>query len=330
MEETMVMNEQQPVENKKVNKNNTWKSVVIGGVSGIAFGGVATAAVAATTNHTSEDAENGETTLTGVSGSAHVDGSVPVAQVSDDMSFSEAFHAAHEQVGPGGVFVWHGQVYGTYTADEWNSMTPAEQAEFGSHVHVQYAESSHTSSQSTNHEAPVAEVVAEQPATTTEHQSGQVAHVNEANNTNNGTPEQQEIQVEVQEPPVTVAQQPTNTGNVPEGGEEVIGGVSPVEPEVEVLAYETISNEDGSQMDLAVVSVGGQEMGIYDVNQDGTADLMAIDANNNQQIEDNEITDISSEGLSMQPLHDEYIAQNDPSMQGPDYINDGDVDNYMA
>lgn len=327
MEEIMVMNEQQPVENKKVNKNNTWKSVVIGGVSGIAFGGVATAAVVATTNHTSEDAENGETTLTGVSGSAHVDDNVPVAQVSDDMSFSEAFHTAHEQVGPGGVFVWHGQVYGTYTADEWNSMTPAEQAEFGSHVHVQYAESSHTSSQSTNHEVPVAEVVAEQPATTTEHQTEQVVHVND---TNNGTHEQQEIQVEVQEPPVTVAQQPTNTGIVPEGGEEVIGGVSPVEPEVEVLAYETISNEDGSQMDLAVVSVGGQEVGIYDVNQDGTADLMAIDANNNQQIEDNEITDISTEGLSMQPLHDEYIAQNDPSMQGPDYINDGDVDNYMA
>ena len=286
----MVMNEQQPVENKKVNKNNTWKPVVIGGVSGIAFGGVATAAVAATTNQTSEDAENGETTLTGVSGSAHVDGSVPVAQVSDDMSFSEAFHAAHEQVGPGGVFVWHGQVYGTYTADEWNSMTPAEQAEFGSHVHVQYAESSHTSSQSTNHEAPVAEVVAEQPATITEHQNEQVAHVDD---TNNGTPEQQEVQVEV-------------------------------------LAYETVPGADGSQMDLAVVSVNGQEMGIYDVNVDGTADLLAVDENNNQQIDDNEIHDISSQNVSMQALHDDYIAQNDPSMQGLDYINDGDVTNYMA
>lgn len=330
MEKTMAMNEQQLVENKKVNKNDTWKPVVIGGVSGIAMGSAATAAVAATTNQTSEDTENGETILTGVSGSAHVDDSVPVAQVSDDMSFSEAFHAAHEQVGPGGVFVWHGQVYGTYTADEWNSMTPAEQAEFGSHVHVQYAESSHTSSQSTNHDAPTAEVVVEQTETTTEHQPEQVAHVNDTNDTNNGTPEQQEIHVEVQEPPVTVAQQPTNTGNVPEGGEEVIGGVSPVEPEVEVLDYETISNDDGSQMDLAVVSFHGQEMGIYDVNQDGTADLLAVDENNNQQIEENEITDISSEGLSMQPLHDEYIAQNDPSMQGPDYINDGDVDNYMA
>ena len=302
MEETMVMNEQQPVENKKVNKNNTWKPVVIGGVSGIAFGGVATAAVAATTNHTSEDAENGETTLTGVSGSAHVDGSVPVAQVSDDMSFSEAFHAAHEQVGPGGVFVWHGQVYSTFTEDEWNSMTPAEQAEFGNHVYVQYDEPSHASAQLAAQSAPAVEVVSEPAANTGTHDE-QVAHA--------GT----------QEPQVTVAQQPEQT-NVTEGE------VPQVEPEV--LAYETVSGADGSQMDVAVVSVGGQTVGVYDVNQDGTADLMVSDENNNQQIEENEIHDISSQDVSMQALHDDYMAQNDPSMQGPDYINDGNVDNYMA
>lgn len=326
MEETMVMNEQQPVDNKKVNKNKTWKPVVIGGVSGIALGGVATAAVAATTNNSTPETTNGETSLTGVHGSAHVDGNVPVAQVSDDMSFSEAFHAAHAQVGPGGVFVWHGQVYTTYTEDEWNNMTPAEHAEFGNHVHVQYDEPSHTSTQSTAQATPTVEVVSE-PTTSTDSQSEHVAHVDD---NNNNTTEQQEVQVEVQEPPVTVAQQPANNGGTQEGGEEIIGGTTPVEPEVEVMAYETISNDDGSQMDLAVVSVGGQEMGIYDVNQDGTADLMAVDANNNQHIEDNEIQDISSEGISMQALHDDYIAQNDPSMQGPDYINDGNVDNYMA
>lgn len=326
MEKTTAMNEQQLVENKKVNKNGTWKPVVIGGVSGIALGSVATAAVAATTNQTSEDTENGETTLTGVSGTAHVDDSVPVAQVSEGMSFSEAFHSAHEQVGPGGVFVWHGQVYGTFTEEEWNGMTTSEQAEFGSHVHVLYEESSHTPSQSANHAVHTAEVVTE-PATETDHHPEQVTHVDDINI---GTSESQEIQVEVQEPSVTIAQQPTNNVGTPEGGEDVIGGVSPVEPEVEVLDYETISNDDGSQTDLAVVSFHGQEMGIYDVNQDGIADLLAVDENNNQHIEDNEIHDISSEDLSMQALHDDYIAQNDPSMQGPDYINDGDVDNYMA
>ncbi len=38
--------------------------------------------------------------------------------VSDDMSFSEAFASAREELGPGGVFSWHGQDYGTFYAEE--------------------------------------------------------------------------------------------------------------------------------------------------------------------------------------------------------------------
>lgn len=303
MEETMVTNEQQPVENenKKANKSNTWKQVAIGGVSGIALGGLATAAVAATTNHPAEGGDAEDVVLNGVNGTAHVDSSIPVAQVSDDMSFGEAFAAAHEQVGPGGVFVWHGQVYSTYTAEEWNSMTSAEHAEFGSHVNIVYDEPSH-SPQSTA-----------QSTTTAEH-----------------TLEQQEVHVVNQEPAVTVAQNPTSNQEVP-----VVEVEEPIvevahEPQVEVLHYETITNEDGSQMDLAVVSIDGHEMGLYDVDQDGTADLLAQDVNNDNQISADEIEDISGEGISMQPFHDEYIAQNDPSMQGPDYINDGNVESYMA
>lgn len=325
----MLMNEQQPVENKKVNKDNTWKPVVIGGVSGIVLGGVATTAMAATANHLAEDAAD-ETTLGGVHGSATVDGSVPVAQVSDDMSFSEAFAAAHEQVGPGGVFVWHGQVYSTFTEEEWNNMTPAEHAEFGSHVHVQYDEPTHTSSQSTTQATPAAEVVAE-PATA-EHQPEVVAHVEQTNDTPSG--EQQNIEVEVQvtgESGDVVVNDVTDNGLCVDPEDPGMPATEVAqEPQVEVLEYTTLTNEDGSQMDLAVVSVDGQAMGVYDVNQDGVADLVAVDANENHQIEENEIHDISADGLSMQALQDDYLAQNDPSMQGPDYINDGDVENYMA
>ena len=58
----------------------------------------------------------------------------PVLQahsVNDDMTFSEAFAAARAEVGPGGAFVWHGQVFGTYRADdpEWLNMTPEERLE---------------------------------------------------------------------------------------------------------------------------------------------------------------------------------------------------------
>lgn len=64
--------------------------------------------------------------------------------VNDDMTFAEAFAAARQDVGPGGVFVWHGGVYGTYTADEWNSMSEADQEAFASSFHysapIEYAE----------------------------------------------------------------------------------------------------------------------------------------------------------------------------------------------
>ena len=39
------------------------------------------------------------------------------------MSFTDAFNSARAQVGPGGVFHWHGGIYSTYTTDEWDQMT---------------------------------------------------------------------------------------------------------------------------------------------------------------------------------------------------------------
>ena len=51
-------------------------------------------------------------------------------KVVENYSFGEAFADARAEVGPGGVFVWHGGVYSTYTAEEWGSMTLAERNEF--------------------------------------------------------------------------------------------------------------------------------------------------------------------------------------------------------
>lgn len=103
------------------------------------------------------------------------------------------------------------------------------------------------------------------------------------------------------------------------------------QPEVEVLAYDRITNEDGSQMDLAVVNVGGNEVGVLDADLDGEADVLICDVNQNGMIEDGEYEVVQGQGIAMQPLQDaagftpEY-AQNDL----PDYVNDADVDPYMA
>lgn len=58
-------------------------------------------------------------------------GATPIAHnVSDDMSFGEAFAHARAEVGPGGIFEWRGNTYGTYYEDEWNSMTTADKDEY--------------------------------------------------------------------------------------------------------------------------------------------------------------------------------------------------------
>ena len=103
------------------------------------------------------------------------------------------------------------------------------------------------------------------------------------------------------------------------------------DPEVEVVSYDRVTNDDGSQMDVAVLNVNGNEVDVIDANLDGEADALVCDANQNGVIEDGEIENVQGQGISMQPFQDAagfdpQFAQNDL----PDYVNDADVDTYMA
>ncbi|MBQ8958428.1 MAG: hypothetical protein IJ057_08025 [Bacteroidales bacterium] len=71
------------------------------------------------------------------SSSSHLQGhDMPVATgVNDSMSFNQAFAAARQEVGAGGIFVWHGHTYGTYYANEWNAMSPEEHDQYWADVH---------------------------------------------------------------------------------------------------------------------------------------------------------------------------------------------------
>lgn len=44
-------------------------------------------------------------------------------KVTDSMSFEQAFTAAREEVGMGGVFGWHGHWYNTFDKEEWSSLS---------------------------------------------------------------------------------------------------------------------------------------------------------------------------------------------------------------
>lgn len=147
------------MEEKKSNSTKgaaKWKEVVVGGVSGIALGSAGTLfASAIPTEAAAEETQTSET--------PEVDnvtpGTAPMAtKVTDSMSFGDAFNVARAEVGPGGVFEWHGNLYGTFTVDEWNNMDDAAREQYADTIHWnapshEYVASNHHSNSShTNHE----------------------------------------------------------------------------------------------------------------------------------------------------------------------------------
>lgn len=55
-------------------------------------------------------------------------------KIDENMTFEQAYEAARTEVGPGGIFSWHGEVYNTYTVEEWQGLSLAQRQEFLSDV----------------------------------------------------------------------------------------------------------------------------------------------------------------------------------------------------
>lgn len=149
-----------PKVKKEESNHSLWQSVLVGGVPGILIGARVSSAFAqqpdAGIEPVDEQDENMESAPQEVA-------EIQVAHsVTDDMSFSEAFAAARNEVGPGGAFVWHGNVYGTYRADdpEWQGMSDEARAEYGEAVvsQVHPAPYTMTSNEPEIVEAPMEEV----------------------------------------------------------------------------------------------------------------------------------------------------------------------------
>lgn len=123
-------NEETVVSNVPVNQNEkkdgklSWKAVMIGGVPGLVLGSAGAALASELSRSTENAIENQNEDNTNDDGIRLPDDVTVASSVSDDMSFSEAFAAARAEVGPGGVFSWHGNLYNTYTQEEWVSRNP--------------------------------------------------------------------------------------------------------------------------------------------------------------------------------------------------------------
>lgn len=220
------------------------------------------------------------------------DGEVPVAtSVNDDMSFTDAFNAAREEVGSGGVFEWHGYIYSTFTDDEWDSMSEAEREEYGSHFNWTPEESDDvTASVASDVDTDDVEVTVDGPA---------------------DEPYAQEDVADVE----------------PAGGNDphlvdASDVVDVDDPEVEVLG---VIHDDETGANIGGMLVGDQQVVLVDVDNDQAFDVMVADVDNNGTITDNEVIDISAHGITVDQLgglHDCNPDMNADDGMGGD-INDG-------
>lgn len=134
----------------KEQSKGTWKKVAIGGAAAILLAGAGTAAYAGVQYAKDHTGEEGGEDSANESKPQHegAQATSGAAQVSEELSFADAFTAARAQVGPGGVFTWHGNLYGTYTEAEWNAMSAEQKADFaaaatGTDLHAHHVEAQH-------------------------------------------------------------------------------------------------------------------------------------------------------------------------------------------
>lgn len=294
--------EQPKNENKKQTdrNNSSWKQVSIGGVTGILMGAAGMYAANAFAEEQSTEANEQQDSETAEVQSHTTANGLHVAEVDQNLSFGEAFAAARSEVGPGGVFHWHGGIYNTYTAQEWNSMSDGEHQQFAQQVQpeVQPGEE-HTGHREAHHDT---------------------AHHNAVQNDNGKTDDDNH-------------QNEDNKPESPKPNED--------EPEVHFLGVEQMQAESGQTMNVGHMVVGSQEVALVDVDDNMVFDVALSDRNDNGQIDDDEVVDISDQQLSVtdfalasamqestNPVQPEIASnsqQDHIAEDMPDYVNDADV-----
>lgn len=115
-------------------------------------------------------------------------------------------------------------------------------------------------------------------------------------------------------------------------------GMGVHDDQLQVLGVYDVQNEDGSMMQTATITDGHYIGAVIDADYDGTADAVIVDYNQNQQIEECEVFDVSNENIQMQDFQDAHVVQQQDMMQQeqehlaynasddqPDYCNNADI-----
>lgn len=293
-------NDNRPVDEVEVKsvKKSGWRRATAGAASGLIIGSAATVLMgmkSADTDTTEDDSQEDDNHRDTLSNPEWVDDDIQVATtVSDDMSFNEAFATARAEVGPGGCFEWHGNVYATYTAEEWNGMTAEQRADYNDHF-------------SWNHTGHSSHNVA-QHSTTANHN-----HTAQAYTSTDADDEIEIVSVNHGDDSDRVApQDPLSESPDDIQGLQTVS--TDTEPEVMVLG---VTHDDESGANIGAIGVDGQQVILIDVDGNMEFDYMASDLNGNGQYDENEVVDIADGRITVNDLGgftdatDNMLATND-------------------
>lgn len=214
--------------------------------------------------------------------------------VYDGMTFEEAFSVARETMGPGSAFEWHGNVYATYTKEEWTEMSDDQKSDFYATLHIDNPFSS----------SEAVEVLqADMP-----YQTGEAIYAD--------TELKPDETVNIQ------------TFNQPEEedtyGDDIpivsVGNASEDENDIQILG---VTQDISTGYNVGHLSVDGEEVVVIDVDGDMVFDSMVADLNHDGEITQEEIIDISQHSLSLDNLSghsDIFVNPLSSSEDSPDYL----------
>ncbi len=262
--------------------SHAWKKVVIGTGAGVLLGGTAailasgtnpfsSPAVADTEADAAVTADESADATANAEASAATDGAqfAPMAHgVSDSMSFGAAYAAARAEVGTGGVFEWHGRLFNTFTAEEWDAMSSEERADFEGHVDWSAAHPYH---------APHAQAAATPSVAPTE-------PVNSAHTVPTSEPVAAEEQAQQEIQVLGVYQDPASGANIVPFNVDGHDG----------LAVDVDGDE---HLDYVFV----------DTNDDGVIDQVSVDINGDGSISEDEKLDISDQHVTFDQVLSPFV-----------------------
>ena len=232
--------------NAKQMIRENWKPVTISGMTGILMGAGTMYATQSLATGNASAVDSGEQPL-------------QEASVEGCKSFRDAFEAARAEFGPGAVFRWHGNIYNTYTSEEWNALSTEEKNQFAQRVKPEVSPADIDTKQIAEAEAQTAG-----EAETATDEDVQVASVQEEDHVANAQ---------------VVAEEPASAK-------------SDDDDDVRVIGFGDVNLADGRSVTVEELEINGQRVAVIDVDKDGVGDFAMSDMNHNNRADEGEVIDL--------------------------------------